>query len=238
MAQHTLGIFRYLVVNLPPLFPSTIAEKMENALENLDSDPCVTPEIVENTMIKFGHDLWPWLEAFRESATLIEAKLGEQFMLAHLPGRIQKRYDEYKKYGLTWRDLYTGRAAGYFEPEERGELTGALVETKNDLHRFTDREIVGLKKEKYLARVEEFKKISEKIKETLASLRRMADAEQYHPTLAEEIRGRARSYELGLCCLAPNVSFEDVARSIEFFAERKTHLNMMRGIERTVVVEF
>ncbi|MDD2758112.1 MAG: hypothetical protein PHD72_01910 [Patescibacteria group bacterium] len=238
MAQHTLGLFRHLVANLPPLFPSATAEKMKNALEVLDSDPGVTPETVENTMIKFGHDLWPWLEAFRESAALVEAKLGEQFMLAHLPERMQKRYDEYRKYGLVWRDLYTGRAAGYFEPVERGELVGALVETKNDLHRFADREIVGLKKEKYLARVEELKKISEKIKAVLASLRQMAAAEQYHPTLAEEIRGRARSYELGLCCLAPNIGFEDVARSIEFFTERKTHLNMMRGIEKTVMVEF
>lgn len=205
---------------------------MKSALEQLENNPQVTLEMVEDTMIKFGYDLWPWNESFREFLGVNEGRLGEQFFLSHIEPALGSHYMKYKEYGLSWRDLYSGRAAEYYNSDERQELSRALVETKNDLIRFTDRELVGLNKDKYLARVAEFKKIIGEIKALLGHLRDMASEEQYHPILADEMRGRVRSFEMGMCLLGPTFSVDEVMRSVEFFIDRKMHLNLMRGMDK------
>ncbi len=210
---------------------------MKGALEQLENDPRVTPEMVENTMIKFGYDVWPWNEAFREFLGINEGRLGEQFFLSHLKPELGKHYMKYKEYGLSWSDLYSGRAAEYYDSEERQELSRTLVETKNDLIRFTDRELVGLNKDKYLSRVAEYKKIMGEIKSLLGHLHEMADEEQYHPILADEMRGRVRGFEMGMCLLGPTFSVDEVVSSIEFFIDRKMHLNLMRGIDKPALAE-
>lgn len=232
MSQHTLSLFKILLANVPPLFSSETSDKMKNALDQLANDPRVTPKMVEDTMIKFGYDLWPWNEAFREFLGVNEGRLGEQFFLSHLPQELGAHYMKYKEYGLSWRDLYSGRAAEYYNSQERAELSRALVDAKNDITRFTDRELAGLLKEKYLARVADFKRIIKEIKELLSHMRAMADEEQYHPVLANEIRDRVRNFEMGLCLLGPTFSVDEVLRSVEFFIDRKVHLNMMRGIDK------
>lgn len=237
MSKHTLSIFRYMLANIPPHFPLDICEKMKNSVEQLENDPRVTAKMVEDSMIKFGYDLWPWNEAYREFFGLNEGKLGEQFFLSHLRPDLGAHYLKYKDYGLSWRDLYTGRAAKYFDDHERQELSRALVETRTDLLRFTDRELAGIGADKYIARVEEYRKILDNIKQLLGQMRSMADAEQYHPILADEIRDRARCFELGLCLLGPNCNLDEVMRSIEFYFDRKMHLNMMRGIDKPADVD-
>jgi hypothetical protein len=54
--------------------------------------------------------------------------------------------------------------------------------------------------------------------------------------LADEIRDRARSFELGLCLLGPACSLEEVMRALEFYFDRKLHLNLMRGIDKPIAV--
>lgn len=237
MSNHTLSIFRMLLANLPPLFPAETAEKMKNALEQLENDPRATLQMAEDTMIKFGYDLWPWNEAYRDFFGINDGRLGEQFFLSHLPGGHADHFMKYKEYGLSWHDLYSGRAVKYFDTEDRPELNEALVETKNDLFKYTNREVTGLERKKYLARVEEFKKILEKTKQILAQMRAMADAEQYHPALADEIRSRTRYFEMSLCSLGPSFNVDEVLRSLEFFVDRKTHLNLMRGIDKPAQID-
>lgn len=66
----------------------------------------------------------------------------------------------------------------------------------------------------------------------------MADEEQYHPILAGELRAKIRAFESGLCALGPSFGIDEVANALEFFVERKIHLNMMRGIDKQVAVDF
>ena len=232
MARYTLSIFRQILQNLPPLFPEETVLKMKNALEQLENNNSSTQKMSEDTLIRFGYDVWPYNEAYREFFSVNEGKLCEQFFLAHLSAGLGSRITNRGPFMQIWGNLYAGRELHEYDAEERNELAQAMVHTKNDLVRFTDREIVGLNKQKYLDKVEEFKLILARIKEIFASLRKMADDSQYHPMLAEEIRQKVRWFEMGLCTLAPNLNPDNVYRSIDFFTERKTHLNLMRGIDK------
>lgn len=238
MSQHTISIFQMTLDNLPPLLPPEIAAKMRVARDEMASNGGASMEMVENMMIKFGYELWPWREAHREFLSSAEERLGEHFFLSRLPAELNVSFTKYRDYGLDWRDVYSGRAINYFADVDRPILTRVLVETKNDLSKFTGQEVASVNKSKYLSRVGELKKILEKIKNIIGRLKSSADKEEYHPTLADEMRARARHLELGLAELAPSPSLEEAMLAQEFFDERKIHLNMLRGIDKPVQVDF
>ena len=52
-------------------------------------------------------------------------------------------------------------------------------------------------------------------------LREMADSEQEHPDLADEIRAQILSFEHGLSLLGPPHSLEAIEKSEEHFAGRR-----------------
>jgi len=236
--KSTIELFHRLYDHLPPLFPQDIADKMCHVIEHLEKDPSVTLEDIEKTMVVFGYEVWPYNEAFREFLSLAEGKVGEHFLLPRLSATMQERYHEFKVYGGTLRDLHSGRPAEFFSREDLSELCIALVDAQKDMREYTTREVLGLSRSKYLARVEEFKIVLEGIKDKLEELRKFADEEQDHPQLANEIRERVRVFEHGLCDLAPSCDYEGVCQSMDFFTGRKHDLNRLRGLHVPMSIDF
>ncbi|KKP59579.1 MAG: hypothetical protein UR53_C0001G0079 [Candidatus Magasanikbacteria bacterium GW2011_GWC2_34_16] len=236
--QSTIKLFRYLYDHLPPLFPTEEVEKMKHALEHLEQDQTMTVEEIEDTMINFGYLVWPWNQAYKEFLALAENEIGEHSLLPRLSKSTQEKYQDFKTYGGTLRDLHSGRPADYFIPEERGELCSALVEMQKDLRDFVNRKVMGVEKDKYLERVASFAEMLAEIRGRLDDMRGLADKEQDHPNLAAEIRTRVRSFEFGLCLLGPELNYEAVCQSVDFFHGRKQDLNRMRGIHTAVDVDF
>jgi hypothetical protein len=117
-------------------------------------------------------------------------------------------------------------------------LSEALINMQIQIRDFATREAVGMKKEFYLKKVQEFKEILDEIKHHLGRLNELADKEENHVTLADEIRARVDAFEHGLCLLAPEFAHEDVEKSHEFFVGRKQELNRMRGIHETIEIDF
>lgn len=236
--QSTIAIFKYLYEHLPPLFPEEIKGKMKHALEHLEQDQTISLDQLEETMISFGYEAWPWNQAYKEFLAVAEGQVGEHFLLPKLSKSLQEKYGDFKAYGGTLRDLHSGRPAIFFTLEERGELCAALVEMQTELRQYVNREVMGLEKEKYLKRVSEFKKLIASIKNELDDLREIAKREEDHPSLANEIKERVKYFEQGLCLLGPELQYEAVCQSKDFFAERKNHLNRMRGIHLPKTVNF
>ena len=236
--QSTVSIFKYLFQHLPPLFPEEVKGKMKHALEHLEQDQTISLDQLEETMISFGYVAWPWNQAYKEFLAVAEGQVGEHFLLPKLSNGLQQKYGDFKAYGGTLRDLHSGRPAIFFTLEERNELCVALVEMQLELHGYVNREVTGMGREKYLRRVGEFKKLIASIKGELDDLREIASREEDHPSLAGEIRERVRGFEQGLCLLGPELQYEAVCQSKDFFAERKNHLNRMRGIHLPKILSF
>lgn len=236
--QSTISIFEDLYKKIPPLVPSKLKQKMEHALNHLKNDQTVTLEEVEDTMITFGYEVWPWNQAYREFLSFCESKVGEHFLLPKLNKSTEEKYNRFVSYGGSFRELHSGRPAEFFTLEERKELSRALVETQKELREFTDREILGTEKNKYLKKVKEFSEILGKINDQLKSLRTLADSEQDHPVLADQIRARVRSFEYSLCLLGPELEYHAVDKSLDYFSGRKHELNQLRGIHLPVYVNF
>lgn len=228
--RSTVALFKKMYEELPPLFPAETKRKMNHALSHLEKDSSLTVTEVEDTMIVFGYEAWPWIRAYREFLALSESKVGEHFLLPKLSESARLRYEEFKSYGGTLRDLHHGRTISFFSEDDRENFRFALVEIQAELRDYTNRSLIGLEQEKYLNRVEEFAKILESIRVGLEELKRIADLEQDHPALADEIRSKVRAFEYGLCLLGPQPNLEAIEKMPEHFTGRKSELSRMRGI--------
>ena len=238
MNSYTVQLFQYFYQNIPPLFPPERKEKIKEALVQMQTNQTVTPRQVEDTMILFGYEIWPWNQAYKDFLTIAENAYGDEFLLSHLSQTSRKKYLDFKDYGGTLRDLHSGRPAIYFENEERVELYRALLKMQDDLKKYVNQQIASTEKKRFLGKVEEYAKLLEEIEEKLKGLREIAQNEQDHPTLADEIREKIRMFEYGMCLLGPELNFNAVAQSVDFFAGRKIDLNRLRGIETVKEIDF
>lgn len=236
--QSTIQLFRHLYERLPPLFPPTLNEKMRWALERAENDPSITLEAIERLMIAQGYEVWPWNQAYKESLQLAEEQLGEHFLLPKLSAELQTKYHDFKVYGGVLNDLQTGNAAQFFTDDERGELCSALITMQRELRSYVASQVIGLERAHYLRRVEEFKTVLQKIKDTLEELRELANKEQDHPVVSAEILQQVQSFEHGLCLLGPEPRYEAVCQAVEFFHGRRQELNRMKGIHLPLEVDF
>jgi len=238
MNNYTIQLFGYFYSNIPPLFPVEQKEKIKEALVQMQTNQSVTSRQVEDTMIVFGYEIWPWNQAFRDFLTIAENAYGDEFLLPQLSEIMRKKYLDFKDYGGTLRDLHSGRPAIYFESEERVELYRALLKMQEDLKKYVNQQIASTEKERYLKKVEEYTELLGQIEDKLKGLREIAQNEQDHPMLADEIREKIRMFEYGMCLLGPELNFHAVSESVDFFAGRKMDLNRMRGIETTKQIDF
>ncbi len=224
---------------MPPLVPAYITNEMKKVIERLESQTDVIVEEVERLMIKFGYQVWPWNSAHKEFLLDMEEKMGDHFLLPKLSPELQEKYRGYQGYGMTISDLHSGRPMGeYFTSEERNELAEALVDTREDLHKYVSHQAGGLEKDRFLARVDELHAKLKDIKGHLSELKAMSEIDDGHDNLADEIRSRIKKFEYGLCWLGPDIDHEEVEQAVEFFKGRRHDLNRMKGIHVPMEVDF
>jgi len=237
--QSTLQIFKIFYNQLPSLVPGNILDEMEKSLRDLENSQDASLEDVEEIMIKFGYQVWPWHKAHREFLSAAEEKIGDHFVLHKLPSSLQDKYKKYRAYGMSPTDLHSEQVLGeYFDQDERGDLSRAVVDARMELKDFVGRQIVGLDREKFMHRVDELNDLLDDIKIELAALKNMAENETEHENLANEIMSKVKQIEYGLCLLGPELKKEEVEQAAEFFRGRKHELGRMKGIHRPVTVDF
>lgn len=234
--QSTIKLFKYLYDRLPPLFSYDLSLRMKAELENLERQN-LPLEKVEDTMIGFGYEIWPWNQAYKYFLEDAERRLGDHFLLPQMSEGLREKYLNFKICGGELKDLKTGRPACFFTPEERAELCVELVDTRLRIKDYVDRELVGMNRKEYMNKVEEYKKLLEKIKINVEYLRKLA-CEEDHPVLSREINTKIRDFEYGLCALGVEPDFEAVCRAPDFFAGRKAELNRLRGIDIPLQIVF
>lgn len=211
---------------------------MKNELDNLENQPDLSLQKVEDKMIKFGYAVWPWHQAYQYFLADAAEQLGDHFLLPQMSEGLREKYLDFKSFGGALSDLQTGRPASFFSSEERAELCGELVEMRLRLRRYLDRDLLGINKNQYLNKVGEYKNLIEQIKANLEFLRELAKKEEDHTVLAQEINAKIRDFEHSLCLLGTELNYEAVCKAQDFFAGRKIELSRLRGINIPMQIDF
>jgi len=237
MSKYTLQLFRHLYDNLPPLFPEDSREEMRSRLEELEQRDDLELGDVEQEMVKHGFNVWPFHQAHKDFMEESTDKMGDHFLEPHFDDKLKKKYSDFKGYGGNRNDLYSGRAADYFNEDERIQIADALVRAKNNLSEYVTRDVQGINKEKYLGRVKKYHYVLEEIKDELDELRKLADKED-HDLLAEQIRAKIEDVEHSFAHLGKELQFHEIFNAADFFLGRKQKLSRLRGIDIPKQIDF
>tara|TARA_Y100001970_G_C14161237_1_gene818643 strand:+ start:859 stop:1560 length:702 start_codon:yes stop_codon:yes gene_type:complete len=222
--EHTRIIFERLCRDLPPLVPKKIQEDLSDALEQVQDNMSLTLDQLEDTMILFAKKLWPYREAFWEFYRVNEGELGEKMLLKKMPKNLVKKYRTFKEAGGGFRDLYRGGSvAKVFSSEDIGLLCDILVGMQQDIWNYTVQEVLTNSRLRYEKKIQEFKQIFLRIEGQLGGLLDMADNEQEHPSLAEEIRQHVRGFEYGIALLGPKIDYSELCGVEDYYKERKIY---------------
>ena len=90
--QSTMQLFHYFYNNLPPLVPEDVVLSMKQELDDLEKDPNITLVEVEDRMVKFGYEVWPWNQAFKFFLNNVEEKMGDHFLLPRMSDGLREKY--------------------------------------------------------------------------------------------------------------------------------------------------
>lgn len=227
--KHTIDIFARINDRLPPLLPEEIKKEFGHALEHMQSDVTITSVDVEEMVIGMGKKIWPYWKAFGEFLDLYQGKFGEKFLLARLSLALKSKFKDFKEHGGTYQDLRSGHPSDFFgSSEEILEIKQALVEVDGDVHLQAEQAVLSTERIQYEEMVVEFQNILDSIEDRLQTLRTMAEDEEEHPRLAEEIREQIKTFEFGLCLLGPNTRYDHVDHAEDYFVERKISKKLHR----------
>lgn len=194
---------------------------MKHALEHFEMHPEATLDELERVMCAYGYELWPYNQAFKEELLHAEERVGERFLIPKLSADLKKKYAGFKAAGGTIRMLHSGAEAAQFSSAERMELCEALVGLQRDLRAYATQHVMGVGKKHYKIHVEHFRRRLEEMHKHIERLRHLADHEDDHPSLAMEIRSQVRAFEQGLCLLGPELSYDAVCSSVDYFEGRQ-----------------
>lgn len=228
--KHTLNIFKQLYKQMPPLVPQEIRDDMKSALEQIENNFSLTLNELEDTIIVFGKQVWPYRQAFQEFVDVYKGRLGEKFLLQKMSSSLKRRYEDFEAHGGDFRALYSGGPLGFFSAEERIELCEVLVSVNKLVWEHVVQVVVSTERRDYEEKVIEFSQVLDDIEKRLDTLRQTADDEQEHPELAAEIREQVRSFEFGMSALGPSMNHFAVCQAEGFFAERKLEKNQHRTV--------
>ncbi len=226
--QHTIDIFERMYQKLPPLVPDAVKKEFAHALEHLRDDITITSEDVEDIVISLGKKVWPYWRAFGEFVDMHQGKMGEKFLLGKLPIAVKNKYKEFKVLGGTYYDLRSGSPMNFFADKERHVLMVEIVEVDIHVRKHAIQLVLSTERKKYEDLIIDFEEVLVGIEKRLETLRTMAEDEEEHPRLADEIRDQVRSFEFGLCLLGPNTKHEHVSAAEDFFKERRKEKKVHR----------
>jgi len=232
--QNTLYLFEKFSKHYPPFLPLEVKEKMQKIFLDTTKKASLSAQEIELAMIKIGYEVWPYNQAYYEFFNKAWEEKGEHYFVSFLDENLISRYRDFKLYGGTFKDVFSGNPANFFDIEERGELCKALVESCSLVDKFVRQEVVSLGEKEYMAKVEDCRKILKRVKKEIEDLYALAYKETDHPILVDEIKEKIKSFEESLCWLGPELNTASVCDSVEFFTERKMHLNNMRGIHLVI----
>jgi len=228
--KHTLEIFERLYNHVEPVLNAEMKDEMLQAYEQMRDNHTLSLDELEDTMIVFGKKVWPYRKALEEFVGVYEGRTGEQLLRNALSAKLRERYDEFIACGGDLHTMRSGIVASFFEPEERVELSKALVESSRAVRDHALQATKSTDKDDFDLKVDRFHEVLAEIEHHLDALRDMADEEQEHPHLADEMRTQVRAFEYGLSLLGPEMVVDSITDSREYYDGRKKELRVMPGV--------
>jgi len=227
--QHTLNIFKQVYRNLPPLVEGDVRRDMRQKIEEIIADEKITLEELEDFMIFYGKQIWPYVQAFEEIYHIYHEKLSEKIFLAKASKNIVRKYQTIKETGVKFLDIFSGALHHFFSHEERIELMDLLISLKIDIRKHATQAVLTHEKERYEEKIEKYGKMVGDINSVIQDLHQFANEED-DENLSLDVRDKVRAIEYSLAFLGPKINYHEILDLPEYYVGKKHEKKMRRII--------
>lgn len=215
--EYTLDILKQVIEKAPDFFPQERKKEMEKALAALRADAATPRQKIDEAIISFGKEIWPYRKAFW--AVHDESKIEEeQYIREKLSPAVREKYEIFLRKGGRIEDIRTEAGLDemetYFSPEELSELVGAKLAAHDRVVSEVEALCAGNKKEVCTDALGRYKEEQKKIDEAISQLLALA---ANSGKWEAEIKDKVRVFEAGWSGLEREVSAGDIAGEIDYY---------------------
>jgi Rad3-related DNA helicase len=230
LVTHTLKIYQRLYDRMPPFVPEQVYLDIEKELKNFFARQDATVSEVENSMMKYGEKIWPYVKAFEEMVKVHEHVLADKIFHQKASPRLRKKYALVCKLGHGFEPVCYGIALEHFDHDEKQELNELLVELKRDVRRYAMQAVLTHDKVTYQEKIDRYGKVVEEINVVLHSLSDFSNRERGdHGDLVHDMEGKIRAIQQSFAFLGPAIDIEEIRRMPEYYKGRKEERKMRWG---------
>lgn len=215
--QATIDLMKTVIHKLPCVFPSDRHQAMEDAVARFERDPEAKLPDIENKLIEFGLELWPYCEAHDAFHKIHGAKKEKALMSASLSPTAKKELEAFIKEGGDIESMKDGeKFETFFSPEIRAELIDAEMKAHEQVHEEMERLMSTERRADFDALLRGYQDkmaaITNKIKELEALSARS-------PQWAAEIADKVKTFKEGFAYVERPATVDDVSREIQYYVD-------------------
>lgn len=215
--QHTIDLITRQTLRAPLWFPESRRKEMTQTIEEMRQNQNIPHEKVEDTLIAFGKELWPYHRALSELHRQYAARREEILIREKLKNNVElfKKFDRYLDESGDIHAFKQGRGfEKFFDPEEWGALSALTMEAHDETMAEFQRECVSTRLEECNDLVGQYREELERVDAKVAALKRLAEKSE---KWREEILAKARAFEEGWGAASRAPEERQVEEAIDFY---------------------
>lgn len=211
----SLNILKSLIDSVPKAFPAEKHAEMEKAYQVMLANLQISQAEIEETMIAFGKEIWPYRKAFWKMHDIYGGKKEGAVVKEKLSPALRSKFAEFVSGGGDLEDFRHGAVLEEtFTPEEKFALGQAELEAHDQVDVEIETMCQGEKQTEFQGMVKDFQVFRDKLIEKINILKGMA---QQSPKWAGEIEEKARTFEEGFCLLEKSYNIEDIDGAVDYY---------------------
>jgi len=215
--QYTLTLLEQTIKTTPRWFSEERRQSMLETLKAYEMNPTVSREELDNVIIAFGKEIWPYRKALGVLHEKYAAPREEKYIRAALGSMIAGKFDAYLREGNSITDFKQGKQfETFFTPEEQAEIVERYLDAHDKVMDEFQSECMGPRADECNQLVTDFKAELPKIEDAIMRLSLLADES---PNWRDEIMDKVRVFEEGWSGEEKDVTREIVEKEIESYRD-------------------
>lgn len=214
--QYSLDLLSQIIDKAPRFFSPGRKQEMVAALEKFKQDADAPQKEIDDAIIAFGKEIWPYRKAFWHIHNTDGRHNEQEYLLKELSPELLQKYNLFLKKGFQIQDI---RHGGDFEDFFTSEEKHALIEAKLNAHNKVVDAIESLCSGEHKDRCEDalvkYKNEVVAIENLIEHLRSFAGRSDKWRT---EILDKVRTFEEGWSGLEKEVTSEAVQGEIDYYS--------------------
>ncbi|HEX9664751.1 MAG TPA: hypothetical protein VGA49_02910 [Patescibacteria group bacterium] len=227
---HTLNLLREILENIPENFPTSRKSEMEKEYQTMLSDEKISLDNIEETIRKFGGEVWPFRKAFEKMFELYGGRDLQQTVMDQLDPALKNKYQQYLNYHserqkrikeavaeVTEHHKPASQIPDFLSNQEYLNIEQAEIDARKNITAKINQLVSGDKADEFQKYLQEFQNKQKLFSEKITGLRSLAGK---YPGLAAEINDSVKTFQEAFSLITTDVDLVEINKKIEDYRGR------------------